>query len=99
MTLQALETLLRSEASSSKLSLRLAAFFSAVMSVCWLVFWWYKTLTRTTWPLSASEASDCQVNTITLQSVGLARHGEETAIPHPGPSSLAAPAGSARLPA
>ena len=31
-------------------------------------FWWYKTLTRTTWPLSASEASNCQVNTITLHS-------------------------------
>ena len=30
-------------------------------------FWWYKTPTRTTWPLSASEASKCQVNTVTAQ--------------------------------
>jgi len=31
-------------------------------------FWWYKTPTRTTWPLSASEASECQVNTVTAHS-------------------------------
>lgn len=37
--------------------------------VCVLVwFWWYKTLTRTKWPLSASGVSNFQVNTITLHA-------------------------------
>lgn len=33
--------------------------------VCvWFGFWWYKTLTKTTWPLSALSASHCQAITI-----------------------------------
>lgn len=65
MTWQALDTLLSSAASSRRLSLRLATLISAVMSVSLVWFWWYKTHTRTTWPLSASADPECQVNTVT----------------------------------
>lgn len=57
-----------SEASSSKLSLRRATLLSAVMSRIRFGFWWYETFTRTTWPLSASAASNFQVNTVTAQA-------------------------------
>ena len=68
MSWQALDTLLSSEASSRRLSLRRATLFSAVMSVIGCGFWWYKTLTRTTWPPSAPAASNCQVNTVTAHT-------------------------------